>query len=75
MLRVGLNRSQIARGCGLVIVVDSNIDAPVAKLGLDDTIEHLVDDILLGKYGNGEDRKNAIYEAVQELVNYKLGVK
>lgn len=57
------------------IVVDSNIDAPVAKLGLDDTIEHLVDDIMLGKYGNGEDRKNAIYDAVQELVNYKLGVK
>lgn len=57
------------------IVVDSNINTPVAKLGLDDTIEHLVDDIILGKYGNGEDRKSAIYEAVQELVNYKLGAK
>lgn len=55
------------------IVVNSNIDTPVAKIGLDDTIEHLVDDIILGKYGNGEDRKNAIYDAVQELVNYKLG--
>lgn len=41
-------------------------------LSYDDTIGKLVDDIISGKYGNGEERKNNLYDAIQDLVNKKL---
>ena len=41
------------------------------------TNEQLANQVLEGKYGNGEDRKKALgsrYEAVQKIVNNKLGI-
>ena len=42
------------------------------KLKETDKIKVIVDKILNGEFGNGEARKNAIYNSIQELVNARL---
>ncbi len=41
------------------------------------TIDELAEEVIAGKYGNGEERKNALgnqYDEVQSVVNQKLGI-
>lgn len=43
---------------------------------LEGTLERYADEVMLGKYGNGQDRVNKLgilYTAVQSVVNYKAG--
>ena len=44
----------------------------VVKLKETDKIKVIVDKVLNGEFGNGEARKNAIYNSIQELVNARL---
>lgn len=44
----------------------------VVRLKETDKIKVIVDKILAGEFGNGEARKNAIYNSIQELVNSRL---
>lgn len=41
----------------------------------DTTLKVIVDNVILGKYGNGAYRKDAIYDIVQTLVNKRLSHK
>ena len=45
-----------------------------ADIGFDTTLGDIVDMIIEGKFGNGEMRKEKLYDTVQDLVNYRLGV-
>lgn len=61
--------------CHTAIVVD---DQPVTTVSptvtktVDDAITTIARDVIAGKWGNGDDRKNNIYNAVQKRVNELL---
>lgn len=61
--------------CHTAIVVD---DQPVTTVSptvtktVDDAITIIARDVIAGKWGNGDDRKNNIYNAVQKRVNELL---
>ena len=38
----------------------------------DTTLKVIVDNVIIGKYGNGDKRKEAIYQIVQKLVNNRM---
>lgn len=61
--------------CHTAIVID---DQPVTTVSptvtktVDDAITTIARDVIAGKWGNGDDRKNNIYNAVQKRVNELL---
>lgn len=60
-----------ARIPGIHGYVDANLDMrPTA--GQLDTVEDIVDAVISGKFGNGEDRKNGLYNYIQQKVNKRL---
>lgn len=60
-----------ARIPGIHGYVDANLDMR-PHAGQLKTVDELVDAIIAGKFGNGEDRKNKIYNYVQQKVNNRL---
>lgn len=46
-----------------------NVKEEQQETTLDTALEVIANEVLKGTYGNGEDRKNAIYKAVQSKVN------
>src|SRR5699024_7267907 len=58
--------------------VPSTPSKPTTSKPANKTIEQLADEVIAGKHGTGEARKKALgsnYQAVQNLVNKKLGAK
>ena len=51
------------------------IDFVVNEVSEDTRVSELVDMIIAGKMGNGEMRKEKLYDIIQTFVNYRLGVK
>jgi hypothetical protein len=47
-------------------------DKDVTPSGKYKTVDDIVDAIIAGKFGNGEDRKEALYKFFQDKVNDKL---
>lgn len=60
-----------ARIPGIHGYVDANLDQR-PQAGQLKTVDDLVDAIISGKFGNGEDRKNKIYTYIQQQVNKRL---
>lgn len=60
-----------ARIPGIHGYVDASLDQR-PHAGQLKTVDELVDAIIAGKFGNGEDRKNKIYNYVQQKVNNRL---
>lgn len=59
-----------ARIPGIHGYVDANLDMrPTAELK---TVDDVVDAVIAGKFGNGEGRKNKIYNYIQQKVNQRL---
>ena len=53
----------------------ANEVAPIdSSITFDTTLGDIVDMIIEGKFGNSEMRKEKLYDTVQDLVNYRLGV-
>lgn len=44
------------------------------KINFSTTLDEIVDMIIAGDFGNGDMRKEKLYDTVQDLVNYRLGV-
>ena len=55
-------------------VASCNNPVPFTTVGFDTKVGDIVDMIISGEFGNGEERKNKLYDVIQELVNYRLGV-
>lgn len=51
------------------IIFDRPIIEPVSEYTEETTLKEVVDDIYAGKFGNGSERKDKIYKAIQNLVN------
>ena len=60
-----------ARIPGIHGYVDANLDQR-PHAGQLKTVDDVVDAVVAGKFGNGEDRKNNIYHYIQQKVNQKL---
>ena len=48
---------------------------PTRTITEDTTLGEIVDDVILGLYGNGAYRKDAIYQIIQDLVNKRMSHK
>lgn len=55
-------------------VYPNGATAEVTEFNFDTTLGEIVDKIINGEFGNGEMRKDKLYDTVQDLVNYRLGV-
>ena len=60
-----------ARIPGIHGYVDANLDQR-PNAGQLKTVDELVDAVISGKFGNGEDRKNKLYNYIQQKVNERL---
>lgn len=60
-----------ARIPGIHGYVDANLDLR-PQAGQIETVDELVDAVISGKFGNGEDRKNRLYNYIQQKVNERL---
>lgn len=60
-----------ARIPGIHGYVDANLDLR-PNAGQLKTVDELVDAVIAGKFGNGEDRKNRLYDYIQQKVNERL---
>ena len=60
-----------ARIPGIHGYVDANLDQR-PHAGQLETVDDIVDAVISGKFGNGEDRKNKIYTYIQQKVNERL---
>lgn len=54
---------------------NDKIDFVVNEITEDTRVSEIVDMIIDGKMGNGEMRKEKLYDIIQTFVNYRLGVK
>lgn len=63
-----------ARIPGIHGYVDANLDMRpnAGNAGQLKTVDDIVDAVVSGKFGNGEDRKNKIYTYIQQKVNHRL---
>lgn len=60
-----------ARIPGIHGYVDANLDQR-PQAGQMKTVDDVVDAVVAGKFGNGEDRKNRLYTYIQQKVNKRL---
>lgn len=60
-----------ARIPGIHGYVDANLDQR-PHAGQLETVDDVVNAVISGKFGNGEDRKNKIYDYIQQKVNKRL---
>ena len=60
-----------ARIPGITGYVDANLDQR-PHTGQLETVDDVVNAVISGEFGNGEDRKNKIYNYIQQKVNQKL---
>lgn len=51
------------------VTLNINVEDTTKETTLDDALIIIAKEVLKGTYGNGDDRKTAIYKAVQEKVN------
>lgn len=60
-----------ARIPGILGYVDASLDLR-PQAGQLKTVDDVVDAVIAGKFGNGEDRKNRLYNYIQQKVNERL---
>lgn len=51
------------------LIFDRPIIEPVSTYTEETTLKEVIDDIYAGKFGNGSERKDKLYKAIQNLVN------
>ena len=51
------------------LIFDRPIIEPVSTYTEETTLKEVIDDIYAGKFGNGSERKDKLYQAIQNLVN------
>lgn len=55
-------------------VASCNNPVPFTTVSFDTTLGEIVDMVINGEFGNGDARKDKLYDVIQNLVNYRLGV-